>query len=144
MLGLKLIHVSGRGPSSMITSSHYCGRSTAARVFIYRILDTFIPEVDVWLHPSQILLYLNTLRLSQNGCHFKDHILKCISLYGNFRILNPISLKYVPCRNDNMAAFGQNWWQAIIWSNAGMFCWCIYVSLRHKKLTDLNNSKEHL
>ena len=51
---------------------------------------------------------LNTLRLKQNGHHFADGILKCISLNENFSILNKNSLKYVPYGLiDNMAALAE-------------------------------------
>ena len=39
---------------------------------------------------------VNTLRPRQNGRHFTDDIFKCMFLNENFRILNEISLKYVP------------------------------------------------
>ena len=38
----------------------------------------------------------NTLRPRQNGRHFANDIFNCISLNENFRILNKISLKYIP------------------------------------------------
>ena len=38
----------------------------------------------------------NTLRLRQKGRHFADDILSAFSLHENFRILNKISLNYVP------------------------------------------------
>ena len=50
-------------------------------------------------------LLLMQMRLRQNGPHFTDNIFKCISLNENIRILNKISLKYVPWGLiDNMAA----------------------------------------
>ena len=50
----------------------------------------------------------NTLKPRQNSRHFADNILKCISLNENFRILDNISLKYVPYGLiENMAALVQ-------------------------------------
>ena len=40
--------------------------------------------------------WLNTLRLSQNGCHFPDNIFKCIFSNENVKVLIKISLKFVP------------------------------------------------
>ena len=45
----------------------------------------------LWTH-----MYLNTLRLRQNGCHFPDDIFKRIFLNENCFILMKISLKFVP------------------------------------------------
>ena len=52
--------------------------------------------------------WVNTLRAIQNGHLFADDIFKCISLNEKFRILNRISLKYVPWGLiDNMAVLVQ-------------------------------------
>ena len=40
--------------------------------------------------------FINTLRQTQNGCHFPYNIFKCILLNENCCILIKISLKYVP------------------------------------------------
>ena len=45
---------------------------------------------------SQRLPLVNTLRATQNGCHFADDIFKFIFLNGNVWILLQISLKFVP------------------------------------------------
>ena len=45
---------------------------------------------------SQELSVINTLRPRQNGRHFEDDILKCISLNENVWIPIEISLKFVP------------------------------------------------
>ena len=42
------------------------------------------------------MMYVNTLRLLQNGPHFVDNIFKCIFLNENIWILIKISLKFVP------------------------------------------------
>ena len=41
-------------------------------------------------------MLINTLRPRQNGCHFADHIFKCIFLNENIWISLTISLKFVP------------------------------------------------
>ena len=41
-------------------------------------------------------LFVNTLRLRQNGRHFPDNIFKCIFLNENVWILIKVSLKFVP------------------------------------------------
>ena len=45
---------------------------------------------------AHMLQGVNTLRLSQNGCHFPDNICKCIFLNENVWILIKNSLKFVP------------------------------------------------
>ena len=69
MLGLKLIHVSKRGP--------WCHWS-----------------MSMWQHNLTSLV--NTLRPGQNGRHFADDIFKCIFLNENIWISIKISLKFVP------------------------------------------------
>ena len=52
---------------------------------------TYSTAVTAAEHKSEF----NIMRPWQNGCHFADNILKCISLNENFWILNKISLNYV-------------------------------------------------
>ena len=47
-------------------------------------------------HFLHALVYFNTLRPRQNGCHFADDIFKCIFLNENIWTLIKISLKFVP------------------------------------------------
>ena len=61
-----------------------------------------------WLLITWGLFQFNTLRLRQKGRHFADDIFKCIFLNETFRILNEISLKYVPYGPiNNMSALVQ-------------------------------------
>ena len=48
-----------------------------------------------------VLSWLNTLRPRQNDCHYADGIFKCIFLNEDLRIVNKISLKFVPKRPIN-------------------------------------------
>ena len=41
-------------------------------------------------------MFINTLRLRQNGCHFTDGVFKCIFFNENVLILIEISLNCIP------------------------------------------------
>ena len=71
-------------------------------------------------------MFIDRLRLRENGRHFADDSYKCILLNENFKISYEISLKYVPYGIiDNLATLVQ----VIIWINVGMFYWGIYESV---------------
>ena len=55
-----------------------------------------LPTSSHIIHPKDHELGINSLRLRQNGRHFADDILNCISLIENIWILIKISLKFVP------------------------------------------------
>ena len=56
----------------------------------------------------KLLYFINTLRLRQNGRHFKDDTFKCIFLNEYVRISIKISLKFVPkVRINNIPALVQ-------------------------------------
>ena len=72
----------------------------------------------------------------QNGRHFADYNFRCIFVNENFCILiKKKSLKFVlNAPIDNNPAFldnglAPNRWQAIIWTNADLIHWRIYVTL---------------
>ena len=69
-----------------------------------------------------VLIWLNTLRLRQNGCQFPDNIFKCTFLNENIWILIKIWLKSIPKGPvNNIPALTQimAWHQAIIWTSDG-------------------------
>ena len=83
---------------------------------------------------------INTLRPTQNGCHYADDTFKCIFLNENFKFkwnfINICSLwsnwQYGSIGSDNGLAPNRR--QAIIWTNVGMFYWRINASLGLKGL----------
>ena len=109
---------------------HYC------KIFYFRN-DVFNSVLNVYQHLYMFnLRCVNTLRPRQNDRHFADYIFKRIFFNEILWILGKISSRYVPCgsnwqyssiASDNGVAPNRR--QAIIWSNSGMFCWCIYASL---------------
>ena len=85
---------------------------------------------------------MNSSPHGQNGCHFADNIFRCNFVNENFGILIKILLKFVPKGPiDENPAFGldnglvPNRRQVIIWTNAGLIHWYIYVALGEDELT---------
>ena len=80
------------------------------------------------------LIFFNSSRPGQNGRHFTD-IFKCIFINKKCCISIWVSLKFVPKGLIDNVSIGSgnglapNRWQAITWSNADPFHWCIYVTL---------------
>ena len=71
-----------------------------------------------------------TLKQKHNGRHFPDDTFKWIFLNENVWISIKISLKFVPRGPiNNIPTLVQTRRQAIIWTNYGLVCWCIYASL---------------
>ena len=60
------------------------------------IMDREIALACNWLFWGQCIFVINTLRTTQNGCHFPDNIFKCIFLNENISISNKISMNFVP------------------------------------------------
>ena len=86
-------------------------------------------------------LWINALRLRQNGHYFPNDIFKCIFLNEIVWILIKISLKFAPEGSINkIPALVQimAWWQAIIWINDGPDHWRIYASLGLNELNAVN------
>ena len=50
----------------------------------------------MWYKNKMRTVIINTLRPTQNGCHFANDIFKCISLNENVQISSKISLRVVP------------------------------------------------
>ena len=74
----------------------------------------------------------NALKPRQGGCHFPDHILKCIFLNENAWILLKVILK-VP--TDNRKVSASKIQQTIIWTNGGLVYWRKYASIGLTELT---------
>ena len=72
-----------------------CGNRIISRDIRDCQMDNF-QSLHWWWWGCHWVLFINTLRPRQNGCHFADDIFKCIFFNEKFRILNKISLKYVP------------------------------------------------
>ena len=99
------------------------------------------------LHERQILTYLNTLRLRQDGRHFPGDIFKCTFLNEAVQISIQISLKFVPKGPiNNIPALAQ----IMAWRQPGaeplsepmmVIYWCIYASL---SLNELNNQYHNI
>ena len=85
---------------------------------------------------------INTLRPRQNGRHFTDDIFKHIFLNENVSISINISLNFIPQGQINsISALALNGRQANIWTNGGLVCCRIYVSLG---LNELKVTQKHL
>ena len=87
---------------------------------------------------SNSTLNVNTLRLTQNGCHFADDVLKCIFLNENVWITIGISLKFV--QNDpinNMTALVQimAWCEQV--TSHYLNQWWLIINNRSLKITNL-------
>ena len=99
--------------------------------------NTFITQtVTGLLHENtfdiSIYLFINILRLRQNGRHFSDDILKWIFVNENAWISIKISLEFVsrgPINNIPSLVHIMSWRQAIIWTNDGLGYRRIYASL---------------
>ena len=95
MLGLKLNHVSKKGPQINVHVFHV--------VFKYGSGGSDAQKMHYWRVEE-----FNTLRPRQNGRHFTDDIFKCIFLNENVWISIKISLKFVPkCPINNIPTLVQ-------------------------------------
>ena len=65
------------------------------RIVAMTHIDPCEKSWKVCLKQGDLVTNINTLRPRQKSCDFDD-IFKCIFVNENFRILNKISLKYVP------------------------------------------------
>ena len=94
--------------------------------------------IDIGIYASPCLSELTHLPLGKMAAILADHIFKYIFLNENVCIFIRISLKYVPMGQIiNMPALGQTMaWRrtGIIWTNAGLIYWRIYVSLSLNEL----------
>ena len=104
------------------------------------VIYTQVVDAVQQLQPNQYTWLIDTLRQRQNVCHLANNIFKCPSLNENFWInislkcSSPSNWQYVIIGSDNGLA--QNRQQAIIWTNDGLVCWCIYALLGLNELMD--------
>ena len=104
--------------------------------------------------PYTVILYVQLIRVccilhnsflsGQNGCHSVDDIFRCIFVNEQFVIVKKIrfhcslsltsSWQYRSISINN--GFMPNRWQAIIWTNAGMIHWRIFVALVGEEIID--------
>ena len=92
----------------------------------HKLVTNDKPLPETMMNQFTDIIWLNILRLSQNGPHFPDDILKCIFLTENVWISIKISLRFVPRSPINNISVlvqivascrpGDN---AIIWTNDG-------------------------
>ena len=85
-------------------------------------------------------LWVNTLRLRQNGCRFADNTFKCIFLNEDVRISIKISLKFVPKGpiNNNPSLV-----QIMAWRGSGAFWVGIPSEYRSQEQAMLTNLIKH-
>ena len=121
-------------------TSHYLSQCWPSSMIRYGITRRNELTLKVLLYLLRSPGIFNTLRSRQNGCHFAD-ILNTFSwmktfLFFKWNFTEICSLwsnwQYGCIGSDN--GLVPNRWQAIIWSNVGVFYWCNYVSLRLNEL----------
>ena len=109
MLGLKLIHVSKRGPYGVLCVVHYKAGLFSSSVlrwwWVFNMASVtggryqcIMLNYHFFFKCGRILWYgvFNTLRPWLNDLHFADDIFKCIFLNENHFVFICISRKYVP------------------------------------------------
>ena len=80
--------------NKIIILDHIISLSQLTQNQVHKDKATLSPVCLSW--HCILLIFVNTLRLRQDGCHFTDGIFKHIFLNENFKISIEISLKFIP------------------------------------------------